>query len=84
MPKQENITSSELKEFVLYDPNTGIFLRKKTLHHKTSHGVDKKCGSINSRGYVTFMVKRKMYQAHRLAWLYMTGRMPSGEIDRLN
>ena len=40
--------------------------------------------AINSGGYVTVKVFNSCYVAHRLAFLYMTGEFPAGEVDHIN
>lgn len=75
------ITQKELKQYVNYDPKTGEFYCIKT------HGRRKFGDRIDIKhrdGYMVIYLKRKMYQAHRLAWLYMTGEHPKGEIDHIN
>ena len=39
---------------------------------------------VNSRGYVVVKFNRSLYLAHRLAWLYLHGVWPSGDIDHIN
>jgi hypothetical protein len=41
-------------------------------------------GSITNKGYVSIHVNRKAYQAHRLAFLYMTGEFPKGVVDHID
>lgn len=41
-------------------------------------------GSINRDGYVLIRVYRKLYLAHRLAWLYMTGKEPKNLVDHID
>jgi len=76
------ITQSELKERFHYNPDTGIFARKKTDRRTI------KIGSIvstkNTGGYIIANIKGKIYSAHRLAWLYIYGVMPDGDIDHIN
>lgn len=58
-----------------YNPSTGNFTR--LLNGKVA-------GCIDAKGYVVFSVLNKVQKAHRLAWLYMTGEMPKGQIDHIN
>ena len=37
-----------------------------------------------NNGYVHIQVDGKRHKAHRLAWLWMTGRMPEGDLDHAN
>jgi hypothetical protein len=41
-------------------------------------------GSVNSRGYRGIKINGRQYQSSRLAFLYMRGEWPSGEIDHKN
>jgi hypothetical protein len=76
------ITQEYLHEIFDYDRNTGVFFRKK----RTSSSV--KIGDIagcdNGIGYIVISVKSKLVHAHRLAWLYVYGSFPNGNIDHKN
>ena len=74
------IYERELKELMNYDPETGLFTRKTAAHGKSIGG---KVGCVKPSGYVQMRVNNKYYYAHRLAWLYVYGSMPS-EIDHVN
>lgn len=75
------LTQERLKELLSYDPLTGVFCwrggQKKTVAGAIAGGPDKD-------GYVLIKVDQKMYKAHRLAWLWMTGVWPSHEIDHVD
>jgi len=66
-------TKEELRELFQYDPDTGVFT------HLKSRGKGKAgqpAGKVNIYGYVEMRVLNKLFVAHRLAFLYMTGEMP--------
>lgn len=64
--------------FLRYDPETGIFYR---LTKRGSKKVGDIAGRPHNMGYVTICFDGQNCLAHRLAWLYMTGEWPTGEID---
>jgi hypothetical protein len=72
------ITQERLKKLFHYDPSTGFFTRL------ISMGTASK-GSISNRrdryGYISIQIDYKDYLAHRLAFLYMTGKFPEIDID---
>ncbi len=72
------ITQEELKQKLVYIPKTGLFYSVKDKLFATPYG------SLNQSGYVNIKIAKKMYRAHRLAWLYMTGSMPKLFIDHIN
>lgn len=76
------MTHEELKQLISYDEATGLFMRIK----KTSNRInmDKPTGWKDAYGYVEITLNGKRWKAHRLAWLYITGALPSGEIDHIN
>ena len=76
-------TQSELLALFHYDPETGIFTHRQTRGKGKAGSV---AGNINPHGYWEMRVFNKLFGAHRLAWLYMTGSLPEGResIDHVN
>lgn len=76
------ITAERLRYLLDYDPWTGVFTWKRP----TSNRV--KVGSVantrDGKGYIVIGVDGHHHRAHRLAFLYMTGRPPEGDIDHAN
>jgi hypothetical protein len=80
--KVEVIDAKTLRELLDYDPATGIF---RWLMDRDNGKI--KAGDIAGsydKGYVRIEINGRKYRAHRLAWLYMTGEWPVGEIDHIN
>lgn len=79
-------TSDYVRERLKYDPNTGVFRWRKRLRSRGRLSSRYNCvaGSQTSQGYWTIWLGNKRYQAHRLAWLIMTGEWPSVQIDHID
>jgi hypothetical protein len=75
------ITQSRLKEVLDYNPDTGVFIRRLK---QTGVKQGKISGSLTLEKYQVTSIDRKTYKCHRLAWLYMTGKFPDGQIDHIN
>ena len=75
------MTQDELKGLLDYDPLTGIFTWVKA---QRGLRVGDKAGYLGSEGYIRIGAYGKLYMAHRLAWLYMTGKFPENQIDHIN
>jgi len=78
------VTQALLKELFIYNPDTGLFIRRKQVR-----GPNGRIGNIaghkdKSNGYVKIGVNGKSYKAHRLVWLYMYGKFPSNQLDHIN
>lgn len=76
------ITQKELKSILHYDPVTGILTWLKRLSYSIK--VNDEAGCADKDGYINIGIKGKLYKAHRLAWLYMTGFFPKEDIDHIN
>lgn len=73
------LTQAEVKNEVEYDPDTGNFIRLR------GKGKGNLAGSINKyKQYVYIRIAGKRYMAHRIAWLYVYGASPDGDIDHIN
>lgn len=75
------IDQAYLKSLLIYDPCTGAFIRCKPRGNNAKVGALVGCKDVH--GYLVVRIDGKLYKLHRLAWLYMTGAMPS-EVDHLN
>ena len=76
-----DLTSEILRSVADYDPTTGTFTAAQTKRSKR-HG--RVMGWSDKDGYIHIRVKYKLYLAHRLAWLYVYGKWPSGNLDHIN
>lgn len=69
------ISQCRLKELLTYDKETGLFVRN-------SNG--RLAGSKMTGGYIRVRLDGDVYLCHRLAWLYVHGRLPDNGIDHIN
>lgn len=77
------LTQERLKELLHYDPETGAFTWLVTKNNRKAKNGDKLC-SIGCGGYLRVSIDRKRYLLHRLAWLYVNGKLPTDQIDHIN
>ena len=76
--KTRMLTHARLLEKVVYDPDTGKFTHLGRRRPKV--------GQFDKDGYVKISIDEVKHQAHRLAWLYMTGSYPPADmqVDHIN
>jgi HNH endonuclease len=77
------LTADRLRELMAYHPETGTFTFLVRRSSRALAGMHV-AGSLNAIGYFQLLVDHRKYAAHRLAWLWMTGAGPKGEIDHRN
>jgi hypothetical protein len=77
------ITQEELKKVLDYDPVTGIFTWK--IKRTNAVKVGGVAGNVDKiKPYIRICIGFKRYQAHRLAFLYMTGEYPTQQVDHID
>jgi hypothetical protein len=74
------LTQSALKELLHYDPDKGLFSWRINAGRRKAGDV---AGSIRT-GYRVIGIDGALFSAARLAFLYVTGDLPSGTIGRIN
>jgi len=82
----DNIIAARVRDLLHYEPETGFFFRRKAtkVRHRVDDRADKLCPIGRAAGYYYVSVAGGRYGAHRLAWLYVTGEWPKGQIDHIN
>lgn len=76
------ITQDELKKYLKYNPDTGLFIWKDKGNLKCKIG--EVAGSPGFNGYIRISIKGKRILAHRLAYLYTYGELPTDCVDHVN
>jgi hypothetical protein len=75
------ITEKRLKDFLHYDPASGDWAWRRSLGRARAGDL---AGNKVHNGYRTVFIDGVRHSAHRLAWFYMTGKLPKSEIDHIN
>lgn len=86
------LTQEKLKEVLDYNPISGEFfwrdyqLPSRKARRKTGRAcIGSRAGHNRKRdGYLELRYDGTLYLGHRLAWLYVHGEWPSGELDHIN
>jgi len=74
------LTQRRLHELLHYDAATGVFT------WRVDHALNRAGAAAGKSGggSLKIGIDGVRYFAHRLAWLYMTGKLPTNEIDHRN
>lgn len=80
---QKELTQSELKQLLNYNPDTGVFTWLADVAQRVKTGDVAGCirDSPAGKSYIKIQVNHVPHSAHRLAFLYMTGSMPINQVD---
>ena len=80
------MTQDELKQHLHYNSDTGVFTWLKNPSRNKQWNTmwpGKIAGSVTEKGYLRIRLLNRGWRAHRLAFLYVHGFMPS-EIDHID
>ena len=77
----EHLSAEALRAIMSFNPDTGLFTRHKGRGGKPPEPIK---GSRVKDGYLVLSIDRRLYQVHRLAFLYMTGAWPAGVVDHID
>src|SRR5947207_12096954 len=75
------VTQERVQELLRYAPTTGRFRWRKS---KGSARAGVEATNWSSAGYARVQIDGRRYCLHRLAWLYVYGQHPNGQIDHKN
>lgn len=87
---RNDLRPDDVRTLLDYNPETGIFTWKERValapHDRTwnTRFAGKPAGTLTGCGYLIIQIYDLKYQAHRLAWLIMTGAWPAHQIDHIN
>ena len=71
----------KITDYLRYDPDTGKFYWAKA---RRKIRVGQEAGSPHNKGYITIKFEGTAHLAHRLAFYFMNGEMPSLDVDHIN
>ena len=78
---QLRLTAERLRQLLHYSPETGLFYWRVK---RGSVAAGAEAGTWHGNGYRKIHIDGVPHYAHRLAWLYVHGEHPAGEIDHRN
>lgn len=77
-------TAEYLRSILDYEPETGLFVWRVQMSNAAPKAGTFAGRRNASRGYAEIGVGGKLYRAHRLAWLHVTGHWPDSHLDHVN
>jgi hypothetical protein len=80
------LTVAELKQELDYDQFTGVFRWRISRYRgiKARQIKGEVAGHLQSKGYLALRISGVKHLVHRLAFLYMTGEWPVGQVDHVD
>src|ERR1700677_3986520 len=78
---KKTVSAKTLRAILRYNKRTGIFRWKIRPRQRACSVI---AGTVNPCGYRQICIAQRIYKAHRVAWFYVNGRWPKGEIDHIN
>lgn len=92
--KEKLLTREYILECLEYRSEDGVFTwKERPLQHfksKHAHAIwngrysGNIAGAVNKAGYIAISINKKLFAAHRLAWIIKFGAWPSEQIDHIN
>lgn len=71
----KGITQAILKEYLVYEPETGLFRWRNNLRYSDKRKAGTVAGCVTTPGYIEIGILGQRCPAHKLAFLYMEGRL---------
>lgn len=75
------LTVSRLRELLQFEPETGVFTHREARQRVV---VGARAGGLGTNGYRKHRVLGLTVREHTLAWFYVHGEWPKGQIDHIN
>lgn len=76
------VTAEQARELLAYDRESGLLTWKVNRRGKVKAGDA--AAHLRSGGYLIVCLLDRLYPAHRIIWLMMTGKMPAQVLDHIN
>ena len=77
-----DLTANDLRKILSYDPDTGEMFW--VIRPSRAVRAGDLAGVLDKKGYRTIGIRKRVYKAHRLAWLHVHGNWPVGLLDHIN
>lgn len=78
----DDLTAARLRELLRYDAETGHFY---WMISSPGRGLGRVAGCVDkSTNYIVIKIDRRLYRAHRLAFLWMTDEWPAKWVDHVD
>lgn len=78
------LSAERAREALVYNQETGVFTWRLQPVCRPRLRPGQLAGMLNSDGYWRLKIDSVAHLAHRVAWLYVHGRWPTGFIDHIN
>jgi hypothetical protein len=75
------ITQEQLKELLHYCPETGVWTWAISRGTKSKDSIAGGVTTISGKKYIRIKIFGRLFYAHRLAFLYLNGVLPSNNVD---